>query len=210
MKKGLIVALGIAIAAMAPATDLFVAGFVTGKFRFVLTSFNGTSPLTNTQAGALAATLDGFQNFEAYCVDGAHAPLIGTTYNTNAVQLPNGGLPNSGRLAFLYQNFASTVNSQDTGAGLQLAIWDVLMDNGDGFGAGLFRASSVASTITQANAYLAASAGQSGSATWYQGLPAGPNQPQDLMGANPVPEPASLAALGIASAALLRRRRRSA
>src|ERR1044072_1029949 len=184
MKKAIIIGLGLTVTSMASASSLFVSGFVTNKFRFVLTSFNGTSPLTNTQAGALGATLDGSQNFEAYCVDSLHAPKIGTAYNTNLVQLPNGGLHNSGRIAFLYQQFASTGNSQDTGAGLPLAISDVLMGNGDRLSSGLFRASSVASTVTQANSYLTASVGQSGSATWYQGVPAGAQQPPDLVGAN--------------------------
>jgi hypothetical protein len=208
MKKALVIGLGLAACSMASASSLFVSGFSAGKFRFVLTSFNGGSPLTNTQAGALDATLDGSQSFEAYCVDALHAPLIGSSYPVSTVQLPNAGLANSGRLAFLYQNFASSVNNQDTGAGLQLAIWDVLMDNGDGLSAGLFRASTVTSTVNQTNAYLAASVGQSGSATWYKGTP-GANQPQDLIGANPVPEPATIVTLGIAAAAVLRRRRKA-
>lgn len=209
MKKAILIGLGLGVVSMSSASTLLVSGFVTNKFRFVLTSFDGSVPMTNTQAGALGATLDGTQNFEAYCVDALHAPQIGTPYTTTITQLPNAGLPNSGRIAFLYQQFASTVNSQDTGAGLQLAIWDVLMDNGDGLGAGFFRASTVASTVTQTNTYLTASVGQTGSASWYKG-PSGPNQPQDLVGANPVPEPATLATLGIAAAALIRRRRKSA
>ncbi len=208
MKKSILLVLALGATALAPASSLTLTGFVANQFRFVLTSFNGTSPLTNTQAGTLAATLDSSFNFNAYCVDSTHAPLIGTAYNTNMVALPNAGLANSARIAYLYTQFSGTVNNQDTGAGLQLAIWDVLMDNGDGFAAGNFRASSVASTITQANAYLTASAGHTSTATWYQGLPAGPNEPQGLVGSSPVPEPASITVLGLAAIAAIRRKRR--
>src|SRR4051812_2747616 len=126
MKRTLILALAVSISGYASASTLFVSGFVTGQFRFVLTTFTGGTPGQNTQAGPMAALLDGSFNFNAYCVDSAHAPLIGSTYSTNPVALPNGGLPNSGRLAYLYQQFAASVSNQDQGAGLQLALWDVL------------------------------------------------------------------------------------
>lgn len=208
MKKAIIIGLGLAACSLASASDLFISGFATGKFRFVFTSFDGTSPITNTQAGAMSATLDGIQSFDAYCVDSLHAPLIGSSYPVTATALPNAGLANSARLAYLYETFAPTVDNADKGAGLQLALWDVLVDNGDGLSAGQFRASSVTTTMNQAAAYLSSSVGHSGSATWYQGVP-GANQPQGLIGANPVPEPASLATLSIAAVALLRRRRKA-
>lgn len=208
MKRTLLLALGLAVCASASASSLFVSGFVANESRFVLTTFTGGTPNQNTQTGPMAATLDGSFNFSAYCVDSAHAPLFGSSYDVNMVTLPDAGLPNSGRIAYLYQSFASTVNNQDLGAGLQLAIWDVLVDGGDGLGAGNFRASSVTNTMNAAANFLTQSVGHSGTATWYQG-PRGANQPQDLVGGTPVPEPVSILTLGAAALVAIRRRRRA-
>jgi hypothetical protein len=61
--------------------------------------------------------------------------------------------------------------------------------------------------MNQAASYISQSAGHSGTATWYQGLPAGQNQPQDLVGGTPVPEPATFAILGLGILAIRRKRK---
>ncbi|HVT14174.1 MAG TPA: PEP-CTERM sorting domain-containing protein [Fimbriimonadaceae bacterium] len=209
MKRTLLLALGLGVCGYASASSLFVSGFISGENRFVLTTFTGGDPLQNTQAGPMAAMLDGTFGFDAYCVDSGHSPLFGSAYNVNMVTLPDAGLPNSGRIAYMYQTFAPTVTNQDQGAGLQLAIWDVLVDGGDGLTNGNFKASSVTTTMTAAANYLSQSVGHTGTATWYQGLPRGNGQPQDLIGGTPVPEPASLLVLGGAAAFFLRKRKRA-
>lgn len=210
MKSLALLAGTLVLAGAASADSLFVTGFVANESHFVLTTFTGGTPGTNTQAGPMAATLNGTLNFNAYCVDSAHSPVIGSTYNVNLVALPDAGLTNSARISYLYQTFAGSVTTADQGAALQLAIWDVMVDNGDGLGAGSFRASSTTNVMSQAATDLSQSASHAGTATWYQGLPrGGSGQPQDLIGTTPVPEPTTILSLGAAAILAIRRKKRA-
>jgi hypothetical protein len=152
----------------------------------------------------MAAVLNATQSFPVYCVDNLHSPQIGSAYVP--IEHPVTDLANGARIGYLYQHYAPLVTDADSGAGLQLAIWDVLFDNGDGLSSGTFQASSTSGTMIAATNDISGSAGHTAGATWYEG-PAGANQPQGVVGANPVPEPASLAAVSLGIAALVRRRR---
>ncbi len=126
--------------------------------------------------------------------------------------LPRSGR-NEDRAAWLFVNALPGVANPLQGQALQLAIWDIVHDGGDGLGAGRIQASAnTDSTVAQATQdYLLLSLGQSSYAasiylnvTLQTGDPAqaflGAPQPnQDTQ----VPEPASLTMLTTASLILL-------
>jgi hypothetical protein len=150
-------------------------------------------------------------SFIGFCVDLQHSVGANDTYPVDLVPLPDAGLPNSGRIAWLYEYGLPTVVDNTTAAGLQLAIWDVLTDNGDGLQAGAFKSNITGGVATATGTYLAASANQSGSATWLRSPTHPDGRRQDFVGPKPViPEPAtaSLMALGaLPMVSFLRRRR---
>ena len=108
--------------------------------------------------------------------------------------------------------------STDTGLAFQLSIWDIIHDNGDGFGSGLIQsgASSIRGlTQTQldlANAYIAISAGHavtSGVSIYLNVNTSTGASVQTLMGvAAPVPEPAAygMVLAGVSGMWMVRRR----
>ena len=88
--------------------------------------------------------------------------IAGGTYNT---ALDFADTPNLKRVAWLLNNYYPT--NAVTGAGLQLAIWDIMSDNGDGFTSGLVRKSTSngsptnATVLADAIQYEALSVGKS-------------------------------------------------
>lgn len=167
-------------------------------------------------AGPFVAQLDGQgATFDAYCVDLYHdlAPTQTVTLQSIADLTGGHGLG----VGWLYDTFAPTVTTSAQGAGLQLAIWDVEYDGGDGFSTGLFRVGSGTSSqvLAAANADLAAwqsASSPTGDATWFVCTDHGSDGTlnQDLVGPNmirAVPEPASLILLGAGGFGLLARAR---
>jgi PEP-CTERM motif len=96
-----------------------------------------------------------------------------------------------------------------TGAALQLALWDVVHDGGDGLDMGLMRstASIPNDILTQAAAYITASAGQSSSnaVVWESVL--GKTEGQQMIGQVPEPGTIGLLASGLALLGWKARRR---
>jgi hypothetical protein len=174
-----------------------------------LGSFNATITGALVDLGA-----DPF-NFKSYCIDLAHDAAVGS----QAVTLKDISLISNGnRAAWLYLN-AVTTNEIDEAA-LQLAIWDVIYDNGDGldFGNGdvsFIFASTPDDYVTKANAYVASSVGMSADAWWVSFNNHGDGTNQDIiapkLSAPAVPEPGSIALLAGSAMGLgvvLRRRAR--
>jgi hypothetical protein len=94
-------------------------------------------------AGGIDVRVDGYARV-LFCVD-LFVNINTGTYNT---ALDFADTPNLKRVAWLLNNYYPT--NAITGAGLQLAIWDIMSDNGDGFTSGLVRKSTSTSSPTNA------------------------------------------------------------
>ena len=140
-------------------------------------------------AGVLYGTYNGASVSPLFCVD-LFTDIGYAAYNS----IPTGPnvARNEDRAAWLYLNRLSTVNSTDSGLAMQLAIWDIVHDNGDGFTTGLVQwGPSSITGLTQvqidlANGYLADSLGHSATTGFliYQNFDQGTGAPvQTLLGA---------------------------
>lgn len=169
-------------------------------------------------AGFINIALDGVLH-EAICVD------IFTSIGLETISVnpfSPFAVTNAARASWLYATQFDLINSILAGEALQLAVWDIIHDGGDGFSAGHIRANTSIGTptgvLTAANQYLTMSAGKtSGAASVYISVD-GPAARQSLLSSNiggtvwapplyraePVPEPAGLAlgGLGVASLGL--------
>ena len=168
-------------------------------------------------AGAILGSFDGVNISPLFCVD-LYTDINYGAYTSVAIT-PRPARQED-RVAWLYLNQLSTVNSADTGLAFQLAIWDIVHDNGDGLAAGLVQNSSTSFIgLTQiqmdlATGYINSSVGHSatlGLNVYLNTDPTTGAPAQTLIGlAAPVPEPAtgSLAVLGIAYLVMHARKKR--
>jgi hypothetical protein len=107
---------------------------------------NGT-PTQIYWAGGIDITVDGYTR-AVYCVELFTDIYLNTTYNTT---MENPDTADLERVAWLLQNDSPAAPTytgaalQTQGAGLQLAIWDIIENNGDGFGT----ATTTAGTVSQ-------------------------------------------------------------
>jgi len=201
-----------AVGTTANASLLTVESLTPGKYGIVNIEFNNQS--LNVYAGALQTRLDGGAAFDAYCVDLTHFDYLPANYEVSVDTTQS--LTNGDRIGKLYNTYASQVHSGDSGAALQLAIWDVLVDGGDGLNTGNFKASGYSNdAFTQFSAMLADPlSGANPTASYYQAANHDNNLNQNLIGpyqgSAPVPEPASMAVLGLGALGVLRRRKNRA
>lgn len=202
---------------------------------------NGT-PQDLYFAGPINITLtqDG-QQFERYtmCADLFTDIYIGVTYNSTVVDPADAPGQNLGQVAWLIDNAllpgqtpaaptilpaADWVTSAAQGAGLQLAIWDLTADGGNGFSTGIVQASTTPGEVTDpaalgwAETYEALSAGMTSNLAYVYlnsaqgtGAPAqmleGPiftdGGPAPTYHQNPAPEPGTFVSAGVALLGLL-------
>lgn len=145
-----------------------------------------------------------------YCVDLDHMITLPTEYQVT--ESTTATINNGARVAWLFKNYSPVASSSGMAAALQLAIWEVLVDNGDGLNSGNFRYSGGLSSFAgnQAQNMLAASLNKSESSARVLRATGAYGQ---TMIAPPVPEPTPVVLLGLGlgfSIAGLVLRRRSA
>ena len=138
--------------------------------------------------------------FNAYCVELENylqSPMEVALRSSDDLTR-NSISPNSGKKAsWLFNTYAGGVNSNTTGAALQIAIWEALYDSSTDLSGGYFKLLTNDSTLTsQVNTYLNAlqTNYSATTATWFQAT--NPASSQDLIGAasttpsgSAVPEP---------------------
>lgn len=198
------------MAAGARAESLKFTGMDLANPHTVSITVNGTGPVS-VKAGRLTFT-DGADTISTYCADALRF-LNHSFNNYNSLTLDTtgvNGLARAGRILGHAFNDANTANKQ---AGLQLAIWSALYDNGSSFsdnGTNFKVSNANAQTLSLAEMYYAAGNQQLPNTTavrFYEGVG---NHAQSQMTVQCVPEPASMAALGLGLATIVRRRRKAA
>jgi hypothetical protein len=164
-------------------------------------------------AGVILGNYNGGPSQAMFCVD-LFTAIDLATYTSEPGPPRNA---NELRVAYLYVNYLAGVSSIALGQAMQMAIWDIIHDNGDGVNAGAIRRSSnTSNTVVNAwNNYLAVSAGKSSTAASIYINFSGTTPAQALIGtfqpvAIPgVPEPATFFLVGGALIGLGLYRRRN-
>ncbi len=164
-------------------------------------------------AGVLLASYDGQAIQPFYCAD-LFTPIAVDTYTSTAYYVrPE---RREDRVGYLFVNYIAGVTTPALGQAMQLAIWDILHDSGDGPNAGRVQSSvnTPGGVVADWSNYLALSSGQSNPNTSIFINSLGNTQAQTLIGAfEPTslntPEPATFALVGAALVALGFRGRRA-
>jgi hypothetical protein len=189
-----------------PNTTYETSNAQTWAGRFV---WNQTTPL-NTNYWA---------TFDTYCVELTQTAASPTTFIVDStVNLISPAV--GGKIAWLYNTYATQSISAINAAALQIAIWEIRYDGGSidiGANGGKFFVNTGfandTAVIAQANTYLTSIGNNTSTAAWLRNSQrqdqVGPRPPLEGQGNNRVPEPGAFALLaaGLPLVALLRRRK---
>ena len=177
-------------------------GSIPSLYQVTSISLDGNS--TNYYAGQVGVRFDDGSPSLLFCAD----PLVWLRGDTVTVTpVPASGLSFGPRLAWMYSTYAAGITQGWEAAALQLAAWDVVLDNGNGFSSGRLqgRPDTDAQVLAEATNILAASNGQSGGGVTFFVPEQGPAYSQTLFGLSPVafafavtetPEPSTYSLLG--------------
>jgi hypothetical protein len=193
----------------AQATTLSIESMVPGLSQSVKIKYNGHTQ--TVLAGAQSVSIDGADPIALYCIDLDHGNRFGDTYGVNIQDVST--VANSAMVSNLMTNFWSTIDTSTEAAAFQLALWDVVVDGGDGLNSGNFKGvnikSSIASQFSQYQAAIYAGGPEALTLSVYNATSHGHhgNIHQNLIGAESVPEPATLL-IAPAIFALLKKRRK--
>ena len=148
----------VASASLAPAALITITGIDSTRGGNVNFVSNGTAK--TGYAGAIFGTYNGGPSSTFFCVDELTDITI-STYNSTPIYPRT--LRNEDRVAWLYSTQLASVTSATMGESLQLAIWDIVHDNGDGPTTGIIQASgsTPSAVVSGWTAYLLVSLGQS-------------------------------------------------
>jgi len=152
-------------------------------------------------------------SFNSFCVDLDHAVTVGQSYQAN-IRSTTDGLASGGQVAYLYKKYGeATILDNAKAAGLQLAMWDLVTDGGDGLGAGRFQFLGGGAIASWALAYLDEAKGKSELGMWLDASASGDGsgRGQSVMlpcHLNPEPTSAVLLGMGLLGMAGYRFRRR--
>jgi hypothetical protein len=184
----------------ASASTLSVTGVDPSFGQVVDLSANGQSKLTF--AGIIFAEYQGTP-VATFCVD-LYTAIGIETFGVVANSVDQ--VVNGRRAAWLIQNFLPTILNADEAAGLQVAIWDVVHDSGNGLSTGSLQAGAAPQPVViLAEQYILASAGQGVTTGSIFTHVDGPLAKQQLMTGTTftpsafgvaIPEPATYAVMG--------------
>lgn len=157
------VLLGAVIAPAATITmDVDTLDFANRAGTLHFSENGGTSEIAGW-TGVIQVRFDGQPSsgfYDTLCVDLFHNISVNTTYQVTAQGLTT--IANGGRVAWLYSNWISLgsmqglanslgISSNEAGMGLQLAVWDIIHDGGDGLSNGLIRATTASNGFAGTN-----------------------------------------------------------
>ncbi len=152
--KSILVTMAMAVGLQAGSIQLTGVGY--GRPDVEIVNPNGQA--RDVYATEIYVTREG-SSYIAYCVD--LFPTIGFNTYQSSTGTPDSYL-NGGRAAWLFETYAGLVRSNDDAAALQVAMWDVVHDTGDGLGMGVIRLGTSETALGMAaNLLVASSLGRS-------------------------------------------------